>query len=189
MNRTLDLTVIDQHPVSIIEISGFLAQLEVYKFKSRLESLIAEGRKYLIVDLTGIDFIDSAGLGCLVQLRQECLRHGGHLYIVQPGTQNARSVLNLSSFHKIMQVFESLDEVTAFLEDQFGIRFQTLKGQTKAPLDSRRIPACNESSVNFAQLLKMMEKLDQRLNHFDHRLRRIELALRQQGAETLVDTN
>lgn len=46
-----------------------------------LSRLIEEGRRHLLVDLSGLDYIDSAGLGVLLSALAELRRHRGDLRI------------------------------------------------------------------------------------------------------------
>ncbi|MCO8277652.1 STAS domain-containing protein [Actinoplanes sp. TRM 88003] len=55
--------------------------------------LAAENRRYLIVDLHSVGFIDSTALGLLVRARQEVRRHGGRLGLVAP-SRFVRTVLH-----------------------------------------------------------------------------------------------
>lgn len=67
---------------------------------------IARGHVNLVVDLTGVDFMSSAGLRILLGALKESRSHGGDLRITStnPGVDK---ILKMSGFHNIAKVFPS----------------------------------------------------------------------------------
>jgi anti-sigma B factor antagonist len=51
---------------TIVELGGELDVSTVPRLRERLADLIADGHHHLVVDLQGVDFLDSTGLGVLV---------------------------------------------------------------------------------------------------------------------------
>ena len=52
------------------------------RLKDRVNRLIHEGHRKLVLDLGGVSYVDSAGLGQLVQLHATTTRHGGTLKLL-----------------------------------------------------------------------------------------------------------
>lgn len=50
--------------------------------KDKIQSLLQQGRVRLVLDLSGVAYVDSAGLGQLVQLHATSVSHGGRLKLV-----------------------------------------------------------------------------------------------------------
>jgi anti-anti-sigma factor len=48
-------------------------------FSSAVASLIAKGEKKLLIDLTNVTYVDSATIGCLMDLYRQIHNAGGHL--------------------------------------------------------------------------------------------------------------
>ena len=70
------------------------------------------GKSGVIVDLSKVDFIDSAGLALLVEARKRLSPEGRTLSVLlTPGRQPER-VLKLGRFDTIMTLAHSLDEIS-----------------------------------------------------------------------------
>jgi anti-sigma B factor antagonist len=66
------------------------------------------GRTCLAVDLSGIAFMDSSGLGALISCLKSAREKGGDLRIVAPSTQ-VSMVLKLSNVDSILPPYESVE--------------------------------------------------------------------------------
>ena len=76
-----------------------------------LDAVLNGGQKPVIVDLSQVDFIDSAGLALLVEARKKLHEHSRPLHILlTPGRQPER-VLKLGRFDTIMNLAYSLDDI------------------------------------------------------------------------------
>jgi len=64
----------------------------------------------LIFDLSGVSFIDSAGLGVILGRYKKVSAAGGRVYLAGAGPQ-VRKILELSGLLNLMDNYPSLDEV------------------------------------------------------------------------------
>ena len=62
----LSLTTRSEGAYTIIEVVGELDVHTVRRLRERLAALVAEGNHHIVVDLQGVDFLDSTALGVLV---------------------------------------------------------------------------------------------------------------------------
>lgn len=79
--------------------------------RKHLLDLVNAGRTRLVVDLSGVDSIDSSGLGALVSGFEAARANGGDLKIMAPGEQ-ARLVLELTHVDRLLRTVSSAE--TAF---------------------------------------------------------------------------
>ncbi len=79
-------------------------------FSKTLKAKIDQGPKNIILDLSKIDFVDSSGLGALVQLVKYTKQYEGTLQIVS----NARvtQTVKLVRLEKFLSLRSSLQEAT-----------------------------------------------------------------------------
>ena len=77
----LDIEVRNEHGVVIAAVTGEIDVSNVAQLRERLFELADSGTT-LVVDLDGITFIDSAGLGALVGTARRAAEHGGSLHAV-----------------------------------------------------------------------------------------------------------
>jgi anti-sigma B factor antagonist len=73
--------------------------------KDKVQSLIQQGQKNLLVDLAEVSYVDSAGLGELVQAFVTTKNRGGTLKLVNV-TKRLRDLLVVT---KLLTVFETFD--------------------------------------------------------------------------------
>jgi anti-sigma B factor antagonist len=74
----------------------------------------ADGNHEVIVDLSGLEFLDSTGLGALIGAQRRALEQGGHVRLVINEGPIAR-LLNITGLVRVFSVYHSLE---AALSDQ-----------------------------------------------------------------------
>jgi len=60
----LSISTRDEGVHTVVEVVGELDVSTADRLRERFVDLIADGRYRLVVDLQGVDFLDSTGLGC-----------------------------------------------------------------------------------------------------------------------------
>lgn len=76
---------VSQTSAGNVPILGVTGEVDVYsapEVKERIDELIRSGQTTLIIDLSGVAFLDSTGLGALVEARTAAAEAGGSLPIV-----------------------------------------------------------------------------------------------------------
>jgi anti-sigma B factor antagonist len=74
--------------VTVVELTGHLnLGNELMSLENAIKRLIEEGSRKLVIDLTRLDYIDSAGVGMLVGCNGQMDRAGGKLRVA--GAQGA----------------------------------------------------------------------------------------------------
>lgn len=73
--------------------------------KDKVQSLLQQGSKKLLLDLGGVSYVDSAGLGQLVQVFATTKKNGGSLKLLNV-TKRLRDLLVVT---KLLTVFEAFD--------------------------------------------------------------------------------
>jgi anti-sigma B factor antagonist len=103
----MECTFRDTQGVAIIEITGVLDAVHGARLEQLLDRLLTEGRRHFVVDLKGVDGIDSPGLAALVRSFTYVRRSAGTLCLVhpQPPVQDILSLMRLD------RVFESRTDV------------------------------------------------------------------------------
>lgn len=78
-------------------LDGRLSFREVDQFEQMAESLFLESSPRYVVDLAGVDHIDSAGLGMLLVARQRAREFDSDLVLARPRAA-IRAILELAKF-------------------------------------------------------------------------------------------
>ncbi len=68
---------------------------------------VAEGSRLLVLDLSGLDFVDSFGLGAVVGALKRVRQRGGELALVCPSSR-IRRVFEICDLDKILALHDSI---------------------------------------------------------------------------------
>jgi anti-sigma B factor antagonist len=74
--------------------------------KDKIRSLIQEGHRKLIVDLGGVSYVDSAGLGELTQAHVTVKNAGGALKLAR-ATKRLRDLLVITKLSTVFDTYET----------------------------------------------------------------------------------
>jgi anti-sigma B factor antagonist len=98
--------------VCLLSATGDLAGLEAEQIGQAMEERIRSHRfVHFVIDLAGVDFIDSSGLEMLLAGRQRCEERSGQLKLVGV-SENCRQILRLT---RLEHRFESHTDMNAAL--------------------------------------------------------------------------
>jgi anti-anti-sigma factor len=78
-------------------------------FRDRMRDVVTSGGALVVVDLSGVTFVDSSGLGAIIGGLRLARQAGGELRIACP-TEQVRMVLNITSLDRVLRPYESLEE-------------------------------------------------------------------------------
>jgi anti-sigma B factor antagonist len=105
--------------VTILDLKGKMTLGEGDELlKDKINSLIHQNQKNLLLNLEGVPYIDSAGLGEIVRTYTTVSRQGGSLKLVNL----TKRITDLLSITKLLTVFEVFDS-----EKDAVASFQTAK--------------------------------------------------------------
>ena len=122
----LDIVESAREEITILTLKGRLTLGESNIVRERISQLAAAGKKNVVVDLGGVDYIDSTGLGILVICFTSLKKVGGALKLVNPNKRNVELLL-LTKLHTVFEVFvEVQDAVNSFFPDRQIKRFDIL---------------------------------------------------------------
>jgi len=97
----------DAGDVTIVEVSGRVTLGEATgKLRETVRELINKRRKYILLNLSGVEYMDSAGLGELVGAYTTVTNNGGILKLVGVGGRT----LDLLQVTKLLTIFECFDD-------------------------------------------------------------------------------
>ncbi|HQZ39981.1 MAG TPA: STAS domain-containing protein [Vicinamibacterales bacterium] len=92
--------------VMILDLKGKMTLGEGDELlKDKINSLLSTGRKKLLLNLEGVPYIDSAGLGEVVRTYTTVSRQGGSLKLLNL----TKRIEDLLSITKLLTVFETFD--------------------------------------------------------------------------------
>ncbi len=106
----LKMTNREVNGVSVVALDGrIVLGEESTALRQKLKSLIAEGKKKIVLNMDDIKYIDSAGLGILVAAHVSAKTQGASLHLCHLGSK-FQEVLQIT---KLLTVFEVCDTEAA----------------------------------------------------------------------------
>lgn len=111
----MDIEITLQDDVHVLKVSGQLDALSGADYEQRLNRLVAEGARRLVVDFGPLVYISSAGLRALLNTSKPLLAQGGALVYanLQP---SVREVFEMTGLLSLFNVCDSLPEAIALVQ-------------------------------------------------------------------------
>lgn len=100
--------------IPVVELEGEIDLSTSPLFKERVYEVIDAGGKEIVIDLNGLSFMDSTGLGVLVAVLKKTKSEGGRVRLVC-GRENIRKVFILTGLDKVFSIYDNLQRC---LEDR-----------------------------------------------------------------------
>jgi anti-sigma B factor antagonist len=108
----VELSVGDFDGHAVVALCGELDLLDTPDVASHLIAAVAAYGPSIIVDLAGLKFIDSCGLGVLVRVLRWTREGGGDLSLAAP-QQQARRVLEITGLINVFSVYPSVEQAVS----------------------------------------------------------------------------
>jgi anti-sigma B factor antagonist len=93
-----------------LHIQGDLIGDEVGpKLVEVVSDAIQEGAKTFVIDLSGVRYISSSGIGLLITMLTKMRNVGGEVYLTSP-SEHVKKLLIITKLNNIFTVYESLED-------------------------------------------------------------------------------
>ena len=96
----------EQHGgVSIVRVGETRLMYPILSdFSSAVSGLVAAGQRRILIDMTPVTYVDSATIGCLMDLYRQVNNVGGHLKL--SGVQKrVETMLTMTGAHNFLEVY------------------------------------------------------------------------------------
>jgi anti-sigma B factor antagonist len=104
---------------TVISVTGEIDVYTAPTLRERLNELVAEGEYHLVVDMAGVDFLDSTGLGVLVGGLKRTRAHEGTLQLVCD-QEKILKVFRITGLTKVFPIHATLGEALTGSSDTPG---------------------------------------------------------------------
>ncbi len=108
----MELQFTVQETVGVVAVNGSLDASTAAELNEYVSTQISAGHSQLVLDLSQVEFLSSAGLRAILVSLKESRREGGDLRLAaaQPGTEK---VLKISGFLSIIKSYPSVADALA----------------------------------------------------------------------------
>lgn len=102
--------------VGVLSLAGRLAVgRDCQQVEGQFDDILRQGKLRVVFDLSGLSYIDSAGVGMLVMCLHRLKKRGGTLRVAG-ATGAVNALLKMTNMHQIIQFFPTV-EAAATLND------------------------------------------------------------------------
>jgi anti-sigma B factor antagonist len=119
----MPLTIVERRvrDVTLLELQGRLVFYGgAAVLRVRMNDLMDEARLKFILDLAGVTYIDSFGVGVIASKYLSAHRKGGDVRLLHL-SHRSHHVLHISGLTRILQVFDSEDQALRSFADEGGV--------------------------------------------------------------------
>jgi anti-anti-sigma factor len=97
--------------LAVVKPRGRLDMQTATGLRQELSGLVARGHVRIVLDLDGVGFVDSSGLGAIISGLKAARQTGGDLRIARPNEQ-VRLVLQLTTLDRVLRPYASVEEAS-----------------------------------------------------------------------------
>ena len=104
----LGLDVSERDTSTVLAVRGEVDVYTAPRLREKLVELVAQGKYRIVVDLEGVDFLDSTGLGVLVGGLKRVRTHQGDMALVCT-QQRILKVFEITGLTRVFHIHDSLE--------------------------------------------------------------------------------
>lgn len=103
-NTNFSATIRQVGSVSIVDVSGRLTSFEIGALRDSISRLLKQGRKDIVLNLSGLQYLDSSGIGELAREYVSVVKHGGQLKVVGLSSR-VEEILKVTQLYQVFPEF------------------------------------------------------------------------------------
>jgi len=104
--------------IALVEVKGRLTSFESKAFRDMVHDLVTQGQTNIVLNLSGLDYLDSSGIGELVRNYMTVVKKGGAMKVVGL----APKVEEILKITQLYQVFPEFPDEASALQSFPGVR-------------------------------------------------------------------
>jgi len=90
--------------VALMDVSGRLTSLETGALRDSISRLLKEGRKDIVLNLNGLQYLDSSGVGELARVYVMVVKQSGQMKVIGLSTR-IEEVLKITQLYQVFPEF------------------------------------------------------------------------------------
>jgi anti-sigma B factor antagonist len=113
-------TIRQAGPISLVDVSGRLTSFEVGTLRDSVSRLLKQGRKNIVLNLSGLQYLDSSGIGELAKIYVSVVKGDGELKVVGLSPK-VEQILKITQLYRVFPEFPS-EEAALRSFPEFGLK-------------------------------------------------------------------
>jgi anti-sigma B factor antagonist len=111
----MEIERLDEDGTTVVTVRGVIKLGEsASAFSNFLSDVLDQGRSPVLIDLEGIDYVDSTGLGELVGHLQRFEAQGRRMVFVNPA-RRLRKLFELTRLNEVVPIYDDMEQAKAGL--------------------------------------------------------------------------
>lgn len=108
----MNITTTQEGNVSKVQLAGRLEAATVPELKAEVQKLVKNTSSQIVLDMAGVTFVDSSGLGAMVASLRTVNKVDGDIRIANL-TPDVRSIFELTRMHRLFEIYPSSEVAIA----------------------------------------------------------------------------
>jgi anti-sigma B factor antagonist len=96
----------------VVAVAGDVDIQTAPQLRECLDALVADGRMAVVVDLAGVNFLDSSALGVLIAVQRQLIDAGGELRLARP-RPHVRKIFGITRLTEVVPLFDDMESAGA----------------------------------------------------------------------------
>lgn len=110
----VEISVNTENATAVVTISGRLDLFEGYELRDKIRGIFRNGCRSIVFDCRDVSYVDSTGLGLILQVSHWAEEHMGRAVVVSP-SEAFSTVLSTMRLDRVIPVYESKEEALSVL--------------------------------------------------------------------------
>lgn len=102
--RNFSITIRHSGPASLVDVVGSFTSFEAGALRQAITGLISDKRKDIVLNLSGLEYLDSSGIGELVRNYLTVIKSGGTMKVVGLSAR-VEEILKITQLYKVFPEF------------------------------------------------------------------------------------
>jgi len=102
------VTIRQAGPISLLDVSGSLTFFEIGALRDAISRLLKQGRKDIVLNLSGLQYLDSSGIGELARIYVSVVKASGQKKVVGLSSR-VEEILKITQLYQVFPEFPSED--------------------------------------------------------------------------------
>jgi anti-sigma B factor antagonist len=100
------LTIRQAGPISLLDVAGWLTSFEIGALRDSISRLLKQGRKNIVLNLSGLEYLDSSGIGELARVYVSVVKADGQMKVVGLSPK-VEEILKITQLYQVFPEFPS----------------------------------------------------------------------------------
>jgi anti-sigma B factor antagonist len=98
------ITIRQAGSISLLDVSGRLTFFEIGALRDAISRLLKQGRRDIVLNLSGLQYLDSSGIGELARIYVSVVKASGQMKVVGLSLR-VEEILKITQLHQVLPEF------------------------------------------------------------------------------------